>query len=140
EASEALAVAAGVLRESEGRRWSPYGGRLIVPLYDKTGRYVVGVSARMVPGVRPSSGREAKYMNTHETDIFHKSDLMYNHHRIYDKTVTTIIVVEGSFDVMAVEDSTPPTVAAVASSGTSITSSQVQALAATGKQIIFTFD
>ena len=54
-------------------------GRLTFPIQDLQGR-AVGFGARILPA-RRARGRAAKYLNTAETPVYRKGELLYNLHR-----------------------------------------------------------
>ena len=72
-------------------------GRAIFPIRDANGE-VVGYSAR-----RLGDGPEAKYVNSPETYLFHKSNILYNYDIAKDKAHIAgyIYVLEGFMDVYA---------------------------------------
>ena len=72
-------------------------GRAIFPIQDANGE-VVGYSAR-----RLGSGPEAKYVNSPETYLFHKSNILYNYHNAKEKAHIAgyVYVLEGFMDVFA---------------------------------------
>ena len=72
-------------------------GRAIFPIMDSSGE-VVGYSAR-----RLGDGPEAKYVNSPETYLFHKSNILYNYHNAKEKAhiVGYVYVLEGFMDVYA---------------------------------------
>ena len=72
-------------------------GRAIFPIMDANGE-VVGYSAR-----RLGDGPEAKYVNSPETYLFHKSNILYNYHNAKEKAhiVGYVYVLEGFMDVYA---------------------------------------
>ena len=72
-------------------------GRAIFPIMDSNGE-VVGYSAR-----RLGDGPEAKYVNSPETYLFHKSNILYNYHNAKEKAhiVGYVYVLEGFMDVYA---------------------------------------
>ena len=72
-------------------------GRAIFPIMDNNGE-VVGYSAR-----RLGDGPEAKYVNSPETYLFHKSNILYNYHNAKEKAhiVGYVYVLEGFMDVYA---------------------------------------
>ncbi|MCD8209719.1 MAG: DNA primase [Coprobacillus sp.] len=74
-------------------------GRVIFPLCDPDGR-VVGYSARNL-----KNNDEAKYVNTADTLLFHKSSILYNYHNARDSSKMTgyVYIVEGFMDVLALE-------------------------------------
>ena len=72
-------------------------GRVIFPIFDTNGE-VVGFSARRI-----GPGPEAKYVNSPETYLFHKSNILYNFHNAKEKARIAgyIYVLEGFMDVFA---------------------------------------
>ena len=72
-------------------------GRAIFPIMDTNGE-VVGYSARRI-----GDGPEAKYVNSPETYLFHKSSILYNYHNAKEKARIAgyIYVLEGFMDVFA---------------------------------------
>ena len=72
-------------------------GRVIFPICDTEGN-VIGYSARKI-----RESEEAKYVNSPETYLFHKSDILYNYHIAKDqaKIKGHIYILEGFMDVYA---------------------------------------
>ena len=72
-------------------------GRAIFPIMDANGE-VIGYSARRI-----GDGPEAKYVNSPETYLFHKSNILYNYHNAKEKAhiVGYVYVLEGFMDVYA---------------------------------------
>ena len=72
-------------------------GRAIFPILDIGGE-VVGYSARRI-----TNSDEAKYVNSPETYLFHKSNILYNYHNAKEKAhiVGYVYVLEGFMDVFA---------------------------------------
>lgn len=73
-------------------------GRAIFPICDEDGQ-VVGFSARRIK----DGGPEAKYVNTSETKVFHKSSILYNYHIAKERAKIEgyVYVLEGFMDVFA---------------------------------------
>jgi DNA primase len=115
-------LAAGLLAEAEsGRRYDRFRHRLIFPIKDSLGR-VVGFSGRVLDDSLP------KYLNTPETDLFKKAELLYG----LDLAKAAIrasgeaIVVEGYMDVIALQQVGFNNV--VASLGATLTREQAELL------------
>ena len=109
-------------------------GRVIFPICDPDGN-VVGYSARRI-----GSGPEAKYVNSPETYLFHKSSILYNFHIAKEKAklANYIYVCEGFMDVFALAkigiDS------AVAIMGTALTKDHIALLRSLGVEIRLCLD
>lgn len=108
--------------------------RIMIPIHDAQGN-PVGFSARRV-----DSTQEAKYVNTSETDVYHKGNLLYNYHRAKEsaKRAGKVIVVEGAMDVLAFEKA--GITYSVATLGTACTKQQLRLLRYLGVKIILCYD
>ncbi len=87
----------GIAVLSNGNYVDKSQGRVIFPICDIDGN-VIGYSAR-----RLGSGSEAKYVNSPETYLFHKSNVLYNYHIAKEKAKLSgfVYVCEGFMDVFA---------------------------------------
>jgi DNA primase len=94
-------------------------GRLIFPLQDVDGQ-VVGFSAR-----RLSDDGSTKYVNSPDTPIFHKGQVLYNYHSAKQSARHDgfVYVLEGFMDVMALAKADISS--AVALMGTSLSNDQI---------------
>jgi DNA primase len=72
-----------------------FRGRLLFPIHDLRGR-VVGFGGRLLAAGEP------KYLNSPETEIFHKGKQLYNLHQAKGpiRKEESVILVEGYFDVL----------------------------------------
>jgi DNA primase len=116
-------LAAGLLAENErGRRYDRFRGRVIFPIKDPLGR-VLGFAGRVLGDELP------KYLNTPETDLFKKSELLYGLDRARTAIRETgeVLVVEGYMDVLALHQTGFPN--AVAALGATLTREQADLLA-----------
>ena len=89
---------AGLLAEPEDGRaaYDRFRDRVMFPIHDRSGRVVAFGGRAMNPAAR------AKYLNSPETPLFHKGELLFNHHRARKSATETkeLIVVEGYVDVV----------------------------------------
>jgi DNA primase len=110
--------------------------RLIFPLADGRGR-VVGFQARKLRDDDPLRG---KYVNTPETELFHKSAVLYGLHLARNAMAKQerAVVVEGNTDVIALRQAGFEPV--VASMGTALTQRQLQELQRLTRRIYLCFD
>ena len=111
-----------------------YYNRIMFPLWDITG-HIVGYSGRIY-----NSEDTAKYINTKETDIFKKGELLYNYHKAKDEArkKDQIIIVEGFMDVIRCYTIGIKNV--VATMGTAITEKQALLMKRLAKNIVLCFD
>jgi DNA primase len=126
-------LAAGLVN----RRGNDYfTGRLLFPLADGRGR-VLGFQARKL---RDDDPLRAKYVNSPESELFRKGDLLYG----LDRARAAIakreraIVVEGNPDVLALRQAGLEPV--VASMGTALTERQLKELGRLAKRVVLCFD
>ncbi|MFA5777299.1 MAG: DNA primase [Parcubacteria group bacterium] len=110
--------------------------RITFPVMDVMGQ-VVGFSARVAPGGDES---QAKYVNTPETSVYHKSKVLYGLSRAKQniKTENSVIIVEGNMDVIAAHQAGIKNTVAV--SGTALTGEQVDILKRYASEVKMLFD
>ena len=111
-----------------------YLDRIMFPLYDVSGR-VVGFSGRIYKEVDQN-----KYLNTKETDIFKKGEMLYHYHIAREKCreAKSVLVMEGFMDV--IRASTIGITNTVALMGTALTKEQIALLKRLSNQIILCLD
>ena len=94
-AEDVLLRAGLTAKREDGVISARFRGRLLFPIHDLRGR-AVGFGGRLLgPG-------EPKYLNSPETDIFHKGRQLYNLHQAKGpiRKEESVILVEGYFDVL----------------------------------------
>jgi DNA primase len=107
---------------------SRFRGRLMIPIRDVQGR-VVAFTARQLPQTpEDDPAREAKYVNSPETPIFHKGRILFgmDHARTHLKDGGSFLLVEGQLDAIRCWSVGLHT--AVAPQGTAITDDQLHLL------------
>jgi DNA primase len=123
-----------IQRNQRGGQYDRFRARIMFPIRDRRGR-VLGFGGR---AMREDQG--AKYVNTAETDFFHKSKLLYG----MDRAAAAIakanraVVVEGYTDVLALHQA--GVTEAVAAMGTSITGEQVGTLSGMVEEVVLAMD
>lgn len=127
-------VSSGVAVQNGNNIYDIYKNRIMFPLYDLEGN-VVGFSGRIY---NQKSG--SKYINTKETEIFKKGELLYNYHiaKKEARKEKNIIVVEGFMDVIRL--STIGIVNVVATMGTAVTKYQLNLIQKLAPNITLMFD
>ncbi len=104
---------------------SRFRGRLMIPIRDVQGR-AVAFTARQLPQTpKDDPARDAKYVNSPETAIFHKGRILFgmDHARTHLKEGGNFLLVEGQLD--AIRCWTVGLHTAVAPQGTAITDDQL---------------
>jgi len=109
--------------QSSGRVYDRFRGRITFPLADARGR-VLGFGARRLG----ASDRGPKYLNTGESELFHKGRIVYGADlaRAPAGKAGEVVVCEGYTDVIALRQAGVPN--AVAIMGTALTEDQVTEL------------
>lgn len=127
-------VSSGVAVQNGNNIYDIYKNRIMFPLYDLEGN-VVGFSGRIY-----NQKSESKYINTKETEIFKKGELLYNYHiaKKEARKEKNIIVVEGFMDVIRL--STIGIVNVVATMGTAVTKYQLNLIQKLVPNITLMFD
>jgi DNA primase len=119
------------------RRGADYfQGRLMFPLADRNGR-VIAFQARKLRDDDPLRG---KYVNSPESELFHKSHVLYGLN-LARRAITKeerAIVVEGNADVIALRQAGLEPV--VASMGTALTEVQLRELGRLTRRVFLCFD
>jgi len=109
--------------------------RVIVPIHDRQGR-VIGFGGRSL------DGREPKYLNSPETEVFEKGRHLFGLHRAADpiRRADRAVIVEGYFDVIALHAA--GITHAVGSLGTALSSRQITQLCrcCDSRRLILNFD
>ena len=128
--------AAGLIARGQGGEYyERFRGRVIFPVFNATGR-IVGFGGRILPG-----GKDlAKYINSPDTSVYHKSQILYGLYQAKDaiRKEQFAILVEGYADVLAIFQSGTENV--VAASGTSLTAEQLQLLKRYTITLVLLFD
>lgn len=118
------------------RVYDRFRERIIFPICDYSGR-VLGYSARVAPGGDES---QAKYVNSPETEVYHKSSALYgiDKARTDIKRQDAVLLVEGNMDVIAASQAGLTNVVAI--SGTALTPQQLDILKRYTKNLLMLFD
>jgi DNA primase len=123
-----------VQRGRSGGEYDRFRARIMFPIRDRRGR-TLGFGGRAM-----RSDQGAKYVNTAETDFFHKSEMLYG----VDRAKAAIakagraVVVEGYTDVLALHQAGIEE--AVGVMGTAITDQQVAALSGMVDEVVLALD
>lgn len=127
-------VDSGLIVKSDYGYSDIYSNRIMFPLYDVSGR-IVGYSGRIFNGEDTS-----KYINTRETPIFKKGELLYNYHRAKEscRKKNVVIITEGFMDVIRCHSIGVTNV--VAAMGTAFTKDHVMLIRKLARDVILLFD
>lgn len=126
----------GLIKKSDsGKLYDAYRGRVIFPIHNTTGK-TIGFGGRVLK----KEEKTAKYINSPENEIYHKSDTLYDIY-LAKKTIRqkdNVYLVEGYTDVISMFEAGIENV--VASSGTSLTNEQVKILGTQTRNITVLYD
>ncbi|WP_305464257.1 DNA primase [Photobacterium leiognathi] len=133
ESQKALVNTGMLIENDNGRRYDRFRGRVMFPIHDRRGR-VIGFGGRVIGDGTP------KYLNSPETDIFHKGRELYGLYEVLQthREPEKIMVVEGYMDVVALAQFGVDY--AVASLGTSTTGDHIQSLFRQTSTVVCCYD
>jgi DNA primase len=133
--SDQVLAAAGLLARSEktGGFFDMLRARVILPIRDVRGN-VVGFSGRVLDDSEP------KYLNTPETALFNKRNVLFGLHEAREAILRDkrVVVVEGQLDFITLFQAGYE--AAVASQGTAFTPEQARLLKRYADTVVFAYD
>jgi DNA primase len=134
--TEILIEAGLAIRDNEGNVRDRFRGRVTFPVHDLSGR-AVGVGARVMPGARDEG---PKYLNSPETPIYRKGDVLYNLHRAKGAVTKSgeIFIVEGYTDVIAMARAGVEN--AVATCGTALGEGHFRLASRFAQRMVLAFD
>ncbi|MGI6329917.1 MAG: DNA primase [Bacilli bacterium] len=124
----------GICSLSSKGLYDVFINRIMFPIWNLDGQ-VIGFSGRIY-----LDDQDAKYINSRESKIFKKGQLLYNYHQAKEEArrKKQIIIVEGFMDVIALYKIGLKNV--VATMGTAITKEQASLIKKTALNIILCFD
>jgi DNA primase len=128
----------GLIKQSDGKCYDRFRSRIMFPLFDSSGR-VVGFSGRIF-GQEGKDGASAKYLNSPDSQVFNKSEVLYG----FDRAKHAIrewgyaILVEGQMDLLMSHQVGVKN--AVATSGTALTPLHLEKIGRMTKNLIFMYD
>ncbi len=130
-------LSCGLIKRKEGTDtyYDTFRGRIMFPIFDSSGR-VIAFSGRILI----DDGKSPKYLNSPETVLFSKSDVLYGldkaKYKIKEKD--SVILVEGQMDLIMLHQSGFENT--TASSGTALTEKHLEKLRRFTTKIILAFD
>lgn len=129
-------IKTGLVKKSEnGKLFDFYHGRVMFPIHNTLGK-TVGFGGRTLK----IGEKISKYFNSPESEVYHKSDILYGFHLAKKsiRTLDNVYLVEGYTDVISMSSSGIENV--VASSGTALTKGQIKLIASQTKNITVVYD
>jgi len=125
----------GLTIVKENKQFDRFKGRVMFPIHSMSGR-ILGFGGRILTADK----KAAKYLNSPESDIYHKSKILYGIYQAKKEIAKqdNCYLVEGYTDVISFHQSGIENV--VASSGTALTSDQIRLVNRLTKNITVLFD
>jgi DNA primase len=125
----------GLTIVKENKQFDRFKGRVMFPIHSMSGR-ILGFGGRILTADK----KAAKYLNSPESDIYHKSKILYGIYQAKKEIAKqdNCFLVEGYTDVISFNQSGIENV--VASSGTALTSDQIRLVNRLTKNITVLFD
>ncbi|TVZ56719.1 DNA primase [Lutibacter sp. Hel_I_33_5] len=125
----------GLTIVKENKQFDRFKGRVLFPIHSMSGR-ILGFGGRILTNDK----KAAKYLNSPESDIYHKSKILYGIYQAKKEIAKedNCFLVEGYTDVISLHQSGVENV--VASSGTALTSDQIRLVNRLTKNITVLFD
>lgn len=132
-ANDLLIDAGLVVQNERGLRYDRFRERITFPIYNQRGR-LIGFGGRIIGKGEP------KYLNSPETELFHKGSELYGlwENRTGIRKAATVLVVEGYMDVVSL--ARYGVEYAVATLGTATTADHIAKLIKASNRIVFSFD
>ena len=124
---------ARVSTKKADRLYDTFRGRLMIPIRDDRGR-VIGFGGRILDGDGP------KYINSPETRLYQKSQVLYGLYKARQgiQRKNRVLVVEGYFDVLALQQA--GTTETVATCGTALTPEHLERIRRMTRDVILLMD
>ncbi len=128
-------VRVGLTIDKEGKQFDRFKNRVIFPIQNLSGK-VIGFGGRILINDK----KQAKYLNSPESDVYHKSSVLYGifHARKAIMNQDEALLVEGYTDVISMHQAGIENV--VSSSGTSLTADQVKIIQRYTKNVTILYD
>jgi DNA primase len=125
----------GLTIVKDTKQFDRFRGRVLFPIHSMSGR-VLGFGGRILSNDK----KAAKYLNSPESDIYHKSKILYGIHQAKQTIAKedNCYLVEGYTDVISFYQTGIKNV--VASSGTALTSDQIRLVSRLTQNITVLFD
>jgi len=122
-------IKAGLVVPKSGNQsgYDRFRGRVMFPLQNVRGQ-TLGFSGRIIEGVTQGSKDVGKYINTPETEVYHKRELLYGLEitKPEIKTARQVVVVEGELDLISSWQANVKHIVAI--KGSALTAEQVAIL------------
>ncbi len=133
--AEVNAETGEIIKAADTKHADRFWGRVMFPIHNQSGRVIAFGGRTLRTDIKTS-----KYVNSPETEIYHKSDVLYGLYQSKNAIVKEkfCFLVEGYMDVIAMHQAGVENV--VASSGTALTAGQIKLIQRFTNDIIISYD
>lgn len=130
-----LLAEAGLIIDKEGKSYDRFRSRVMFPIHNVSGKTIAFGGRKL-----SSTDKSAKYINSPETELYHKSKVLYGMYQGKNaiRKEENCFLVEGYTDVISMHQSGIENV--VSSSGTALTEDQVKLIRRYSEQVTVIFD
>jgi DNA primase len=138
--TEELLLKSGLVkRNDKGMLYDALRARLVFPIYIDA-KKIAGFGGRIIPSFCREDEKPPKYLNSPESAVYQKSQILYGLPQAIDAIRSTgeVYVVEGYLDVIGLWQAGVKN--AVATCGTALTEEHVQKLSRIAKKVVMLFD
>ena len=131
---EKILVDIGLSNKNEDRIYDVFRNRIMFPIHNSNGD-VVGFSGRIY-----NNEADSKYINTRETYIFKKGEILFNYHRAINEAKKNkyLIICEGQMDAIRIYSSGIKNV--VATMGTALTKEHIKLIHKLNVRVVLNMD
>jgi DNA primase len=125
-----------IIKHRTGRYYDRFRNRVVFPLKNHRGQ-IVGFSGRII---HQTDKEQPKYINTPETQLYHKAKTLYGYSELFQKIreKKAVVVCEGEFDVISSHQVHVSHVVAI--KGSALTQDQARLLERTVDKVILSLD
>lgn len=126
------------ISEVSGEPYDTFRERIVFPIWSKTG-YIAGFTGRYI-GDKEDIAKRMKYVNTRETELFRKGDMLFGWYQAARRITTTgtAVLCEGNPDVLRLHQI--GVAGAIAPCGTALTEENVAYLKSKAREVILAGD
>ena len=136
---EEILEQAGLIVKKEEKTYDRFRSRVMFPIHNITGK-VVAFGARILNTENGGHKKQPKYLNSPETELYHKSNVLYGIFQAKQsiRQADNCFIVEGYTDVISMHQTGITNV--VSSSGTALTEEQIKLISRYTKNVTVLFD
>ncbi len=131
-------IEAGLASVGDNGSYDAFRQRIVFPIWSRSG-YIAGFTGRYI-GENEDTAKRMKYLNTKDTPLFHKGEMLFGWYQASRQVSATgtVVLCEGNPDVMRLHQIGVSTAAAPC--GTALTKEQIDTIRRKAKNVILAGD